>query len=318
MQQHAVAIWVDAMHAGVARQVLDLMGSAVAPVAVGGRCAAEVGVLAKHLDCPTFDDLRKMLVEHPGAQVLFAAATEAGDGELLEGPGAQGRVASLEPVEARGAAKATPRSGPAVLLLPSFLRSPGWVKAADPLEAIGPAQSAALLSVNRAGECSLLAMLFDAWQFVVAAAGVPEGIDATLAPLPARPPQTLSQLGGSLTAHARLSDGRGIVLQVSDRGPAWRRELQVIGDKGMLRASDLAYELTDAQGTTIDQYQAAQRHLSYADLVADQWRNVLAGRNVTATAPEAREVVACCQACLLSMRTRTGENPRKLVDLGQV
>jgi hypothetical protein len=108
-------------------------------------------------------------------------------------------------------------------------------------------------------------------------------------------------------------------MQVSDQGADCRRSLQLIGGAGLLRAGDLYYELLGADGQTIDRYDVPDRHLSFADLVADQWRDLLQdGHGMTAVLPDPRHVLACCQACLLSIRTRTPENPGKLVFLAHL
>ncbi|HEX7008814.1 MAG TPA: hypothetical protein VF184_02460, partial [Phycisphaeraceae bacterium] len=95
-----VTIWTDGEYAPQVRALLELMGTAVHPLAVGGPRVGEVDELARSLGVDRFDDLRQMLVSHPAAFWLLACRASV-DVEDLAGSLHQGTlVLSLEPVAA--------------------------------------------------------------------------------------------------------------------------------------------------------------------------------------------------------------------------
>jgi hypothetical protein len=328
-----VTLWTDAGGAAQAGHILDLMGSSVRPIGIGGPRVTEIDRLAEQLDCPRYDDLRQMLIDWPATFLLLAGREPVQRADLSPAARHDTLVLSLEPLDEQfasdqgpGIAASKPPSrqtpgptddGPITLYAPQFTRGPGWISAADPTEAIGPAQAVHLLSFGAADQCSLFARLFDAWYTLLAVAPMPDTIDASLTGPLTDAPENLRGLTGHLSAHARLPRRASAVIQVSDQAGRHERTLHAVGERGIVRIGDLRYELTDPSGRTIDQGGQPNASGTFADLVVDQWRRTLDRMDaVEDVDPKlAAQALACCQASLLSCRTGQAESPGKLLAL---
>lgn len=329
-----VTIWTEAARSGTVRQVLAEMGPLVRALGVGGSRSAELDGLARELNCPFEDDFRKLMIDRPAEYVLLGGMAELGPADLLsvldhgstivclEPPA--GRFQDLDelyaPARRRGAGEEPAGRPGRLIVAPSMTRSPSWLSAADPAAAIEQAESLSLVTVGHRADCSLFARLYDAWQTGLSLMPMPDTIDATMVTPLAEIPESLRLMTGHLTAHGRLSDGRGLTVQVSDQAGSTFRRIDLLGKAGSFHATDDMYMLLNRKGEVIDQWRAEGYVLNFTALVAATWRPLL-GRTAGGGPSEAvnveheRRVLACCLASLLSSRTGQPESPSKLLSL---
>jgi len=322
-----LTIWTDGQRAPLAEAILREMGQRLAPLAVGGPRQAPVDRLAQTLDKPRHDDLRKLLVDHPAGYLLVTSMAGIYPQDLLTAREQRTVILTLEPAatsledlrtlgrptSARGAGKS---GAPHIVLMPAFLQSPGFQRASEPDQNLGPRRLISIQNFALPDHGSLLARLFDSWQTVLHFAGLPESIDASLAGANTVP-EELRQAGGRLAAHARMADGSGAVLAVADAGGGTPRRLEVLGQQAHLTATDNTYQLHHADGREIDSHTSQTPAPEFVTLVADQWRGLMerpSTNQPTADPAEAR-ALACCQASVLSARTGQPEAPAKLLEM---
>ena len=325
-----VTVWTDAGRAELASQVLDLMGSAVLPIGVGGPRVREVEQLAEQLDCPREDDLRKLLVDRPAAFVLLASVSPIQNQDVSEAVAAGTTVLTLEPFRSgiarragaeRSIRRPVPVSAGRIELVPRFDQGEGWHSAADPTQVLGAPRLMRLSTCGGPRSTSLFARLYDAWRTVLAfGRDLPESIDASLVGPLTEVPDDLRAMTGHLSAHARLGSGGtdcSAVIEASDRSGRTARELCVVGESGYLRVGDLDYELYDDNGEIVDRQEAGDRIMTDADLIAGNWRKLIDQPHTGSLPPKQDDdgpILACCLACLLSARTHEAESPGKLAE----
>lgn len=325
-----VTVWCDHHRAPDVRRLLSLMGPSVTPVAVGGPRSAGVDDLGRALGCTPADDFRKLLVDHPASFILIASMEGVGRGDVATAIAQESIVLTVEPVASSfddippartrqasdpsaPAAKAIPTSTGRVIFLPSYLQSPGWTAAADPLEAIGAVRQFGFTSLGSPEQCSLFARLYDAFRVLRSMSGLPESIDASLVGAPPEAADNIRAISGHLSVHARLPGNASAVLQVTDRAAPAERIVQIIGDHGRLRAGDLDYDLIDAAGHRLDHQRPEGGEVGFVDLIAWQWSRLLQRPAAPEPAPDEAQLLACCLACHLSARTGEPESPGKLL-----
>lgn len=320
-------LWIDAQRAPLIGTVLDRMGTAIRPIAMGGPRSTPVAQLADKFGLSTEDDPRKLLINHPAAFVVLASVQGIGRDTLLHAIGHGAIILTIEPatdaletLTAINGKNTAPAAGRFVTL-PAFGKTPGWTSAADPGEVLGPLRSLSFSSLGNRGECSLFARLFDAWQTILGLTPIPESIDASIVQ-PGELPEDLRDITGHLSAHARNPDGCSVVLQISDHAGAHERQLSILGDQGVLRVTDLSYSLCDSMGKPLDHKAAPSPSPAsdqlFADLLVKQWARLLDRPESIAPLPPAQSdarVLACCLASLLSARTGQAESPAKLLSL---
>jgi hypothetical protein len=327
-----VTIWSDARHAPLAGELMNLMGSALKPIGVGGARTAEVNQLANDLDCERHDDLRKLLVDRPASFLLLTSLQGVTPSDLDTAAGQGTTVLTLEPIaEDLQSLSHWPQSGAAVsdtgraLLVPAFSHSPGFLNAAEPNELLGDRRTVTLSSAGRPEHGSLFARLLDAWQTVLGFTLIPETIDASLVGPLTEPPEGLREMTGGLSAHARVSGSCAALVYVSDTAGETDRALAVRGDLGVLKITDTTYSLTNPDGGLMDGEEGEARASStvgggFADLLAFQWRKLLNRSGFTGPSPQGQlqtEALACCLACLLSVRTGQPESPGKILQINR-
>lgn len=329
-------MWTSPARAGLAGQLLDIMAGTVRPLGVGGPRSAEIETLGKELGCSADNDLRRLLIDRPGAYLLVTSMQGVGAADLRAAVDAGTRVLCLEPVAAELSEldpADTPGQPGAIRFLPAFTQCTGMLAAADPSE---PQESPSLIrfsSLGRPEEGSLLARLLDGWTAVLGFCELPETIDAHLhqpggLPRGSIKPRTIE---GWLTAHGRTPGGGGaVLLEASDRAVVRRRELTVLNAAADFHVDDTSYRLHPAPRATPtpapekpgeaapspESGGDAAATLGYVDLIADQWRQWIE-RPVAPTPPGVvAQALACVHACLLSARTGQAESPAKLLRLG--
>ncbi len=305
-KNHDAVIWCDPQWVGLLRRVLQRMAGAPV-VAVGGPDKASANDLASGLGLKPFDDLRRMVVEHRAGYLVLAGQSNLGAAELKAARENGTTVVALEPQVELIAGEDD--AAPPVLYIPSLLQCPAWLSAADPMQVIGKPQSLQLMAMAPRGCGSLLSRLYEAMQMLTTLAGIPQSIDASLTGALSEPPEDLRALAGDMTAHLRLADNASAVLYVSDRCADWTRRLTLLGSEGQLFLEDHRYELVNRKGETVDALKCRRRQAQPDLLIAAQWQRHLDGIPPTTRAGDARVVVACCRAALLSCRTGQLESP---------
>ncbi|GAB4188807.1 MAG: hypothetical protein Kow00105_03400 [Phycisphaeraceae bacterium] len=306
---------------------MNLMGSSVKPIAVGGTPAAEVDQLARSLGCDRYDDHRKMSIDRPAAYLLLLNRGELTlqDFEVFASQGTT--VLTLDPMasdlqELSALSQLSTDTGEPgrFVHIPLFSQSPGYLATADPTELLGDRRLVNFISDGRPAHGSLFARLFDAWLAVLSFTLMPEMIDASLVGPTDDTPDDLRELTGILAAHARVSDAQSALIEVSDTAAHTARSLRVHGDSATLLVCDTSYKLLKADGETLDDMAGKDQPDGFADLLAFQWRRILDQPAVIRPAvPNERlaEALACCLACHLSIRTGQPESPAKLLQLNR-
>lgn len=290
-----------------------------------------------------FDDPRRALTEPDaeGGLVLLLARPAELDGvepEQLVTLAKQRsmRVVTLEPLPA--SVRAAIRMEDAGLLewvrpMPLLRRAPIFVAAEDALENFGPIRTAALAGRCSAAHGSLAARLFDAMHLLHSLLGVPESVDASVvAPLPAADdagPPSLVRLRGDLTANIRTGGARAASLVLSDRAGRWFRGVTILGEAGCLRLDERGFEHVDPDGSLLDSTTepparpsdasvAAAAPFSAADSLAAALDRMLDPRLPTPPIAAAQEILAMCEAAVLSARTGQSESPRTVLDMARL
>ena len=333
-----IIVWTSACRLPIAQRVIERLAGLARLIGVSGDGDAQVQRWARQANVPFDDDPRRLLVSKPATYTLLMNAHDFPRPALMAAL-RNGTVLTVEPIAARLDELLRPDEMPSpgrVIDVPAFVDMPGWTSAADPLSAIAPLRSMAISSFFQATECSLFARLHEAWRLVVDCHGMPESIDASIAPQ--APGHDLRTLRGHLTAHGRWADAAGVLIQLSDgtRGAdlaeagdrpaastsaapvdACHRVLHAVGDAGWLRVTDYDYELFDATGRQVDRAPPTGMPPGFAEMIVTACAQLFRQR-FSPTAPPSRDqqVLACCQATQLSARTNQPENPRTILTLG--
>lgn len=338
-------VWTDAQHAAVVSQMLALIPEHVRVLAVGGPGRPEVAQLAQRLEVESHDDPRKLLVQCP-SEFLVLASHQGITASQIRSAMDQGTVVlALEPVfESFDALEAIQRhgrrrsggssgqggSGPGSsqragihggmglwTLSPDFLFAPGWAKAADPLPVLGRIESLSWSGCGQSASGSLLQRLLEAWQVILHFVEMPQSVDAALFNDHNDVPQSLSELTGHMTVHARLGQSAAVVMQLSDQAGPFERRLQVLGQHGALHASDWAYALHDYRCDALEKSYLDVPEQAFAHLLSRHFRQVIDQRDAGVLRPvvNADQILACAAACQLSARTGQPESPSTLLSM---
>ncbi|MEM6392685.1 MAG: hypothetical protein AAF797_07930 [Planctomycetota bacterium] len=329
-------LWADAPHVAVLAETLDLMGAAVRPLALAGPPSTELDRLARRLDLPLLDDLRKLVIDHPAACLLLAHSQDLPAGPLANAAQQDTALITLEPLagdlatldktlQPQGPAKPPLAAHSPLAFAPAFTESPGFVAAADPADALQDPRLLQITSLGQPQHGSLFARLFDAFAAALTLVPPPETIHAyAVGPdaSPAPPPDHLRALNGSVSAHARLPGGAALQLLASNAAAHTHRQLTALAPNAHLQLTDTRYTLHQPNGTLLDQSPPESPNtpasMPYPDLLAYHWRRLLDRQHLAEHTPNTtrhRHALACCQACLLSARTGQPESPTRLLDL---
>ena len=322
-------VWLDGSYQKSIAGLIDVMGGGVRPIAVGGPVAEGRDKLAKDLDVPRFDDLRKMLIDCPAGFLLLGTLEGVGEDDLPMAMARGAIVLSFEPVareigelehlaEPAAPVDGGPHLGGRIVHVPSFERSPGFLAAADPHDALGEQRTLAMTNLGPRSAGSLFARLFDAWVTLLGFVDLPETVSAALTGQDGPVPDNPRELTGRLTAHARLSDGGSTTLLISDQANPTPRRLQALGSESQLLITDEGYTLCRLDGELVDEH-AHDGPTGPTDLVALQWRRLIDQRAPAGDPGMTREraALACCLACQLSARTGQPESPARLAHMSR-
>lgn len=314
-QGESVVVWTDATHESDGMRLALRMGDGVELKAVcgPGRASSRAGErTVVPLGLRGSDDLRAMVMAHKPRYVL-ALTSEGMHPEHL--PWIEGKpvvILSREPVPNQPAGK--PGEGAQVLLWGAFLGMPGLLAAQEAARTIGSQRAVGVVSTGIRAEASLFARLLDAWDAALAFAPLPESIHAALLGPVGPAPSTPEGLTGRLTAHGIVSGEGGITLLCADSGPE-HRTLDVVAQAGTLSVTPALCQSGQAEARLEAAAACAIHQPSRDDALLAQWRNLLGPKPLTPRSPSP-EAMACCAACLLSIRTGSAENPRRILSLG--
>jgi hypothetical protein len=327
-------LWTDEAGAALMGDVLSRLESAVRLRAVGGPRAGELARFSRDRDLEPQDDLRRMLVQTPTPFVVIAAREGFGLEDLAIALEQEAVVLSLEPIfdrfdqidawlqmvrrRAELRRHGSTEWGPLgrVRITPAFTDSPGWLRAAEPGQAGGKIEAVSFWSVGPQAQRSLFTRLVEAWRTLLRYTPMPLAVDATLCGAEPPSPAAPRRVQGHLLVHARMPDNAAATLFLSDQAGAVGRELQVIARSGHWRVRDLDYELFDREGKPIDGGVTDSPRPTLEELIAREWLR-FADRppHPRPSWPDEAEILACCQACLLSARTGENEQPSQILTM---
>ena len=324
---HETTIWTDAERAPLVSSILEVMGELIGPIGIGGPRTAEVDDLARFLNCPREDDLRKLAVERPAAFMLLAARQPILPEELAIITDQATTVLTIEPLAADFAESNTIEGvlhntnwDQCLIQIPAFQQSPGFLAAFESNDLLGHEY---LLNFDSCGrrECgSLFARLFDAWQAVLKLTDLPDQIDASVTGPFTTPPDDLCQLSGRMAVHARFAGDCAAVLTISDQSFVTRRHLHVVGTEAELCIDDWCCEMQLLDDSVEDRVEQTSADSAFVDLIGAQWRRLLdrpAGTHNQNPPDHHALALACCLTCLLSTRTGQPESPRNLLAMNR-
>jgi len=328
-------IWARPEQTGPIRRAVERAGVSI----VGAGCPDPTrgSEVAAALGCDHIDDLRRMLSAESPDLVLLADPGGFGDRDLetdlvalQQAHSRETAVATLEPIPA----EATVVSGTSwsdslqsgalsqfVQQVPLLRHTRVIEELAASLETFGRIRSMSCSLMSPAILGSLGARLFDTMDLVRTLVGVPETIDASYAAASSRaglhelPGQSLRGLHGILTIHARMPDGRGAIVQVSDQAGRSTLAMNLVGAEGNIELTDRGFTRYDADGAEIDACvieRDAGTDPTEARL-SEQLIQLCSGVASTTRAPvDHASVLAMGHTTLLSARTGQGETPETI------
>lgn len=329
--------------AGIAERAQLNVVQAGVPVGDGRSAAAADAIAALGEGVTRFDDLRHAIASTTAKLVLIAspASGEAGAGNV-GGAGGSGESILDDPdvvrlCRERGSRLCTFEPAPAsvgdhhrfeavegdepVRIVPMLRRSRVFRDAMELIEQLGKLRSVFVEASSGPGEGTLAARLFDAMATVHALLGMPDRLDASLAP-PAggETGQSVRALRGDLHASLRYTGSRCAGVALTDRGGRWSRRVLVVGDEACLRIDDSALTLHALTGETLDESTIPEDGATAEAGAAPIFARAIA-RAVDPHAPRPApigraEVLAMCAAVALSARTGDAEHPPTLLRMG--
>ncbi|QQE11698.1 hypothetical protein JD969_19795 [Planctomycetota bacterium] len=327
-----VIIWADSRRVEWVRQIVEQLGDDVSLVGVGGVRDNEVVGLAQELGCDFEDDLRKLLIEKDADYLLSAMGQPLDEDDVTTAFNQGVMILSLEPYASTlhefervesliNQAQLKGEMKSRLIRIPAFVRSAGYLSAANPQEVLGVKRTICVENCGKDGTLSLFSRLYDAWYTVLRFIDMPETIDASLVGPLGELPDDLVHITGTLSGHARLGDGGSVLIQVTDRAGQDCRTLHVNGDESELRITDTGYDLRHVNGDVIDHVDH-DGDCDFVSQVVNQWRGLIEELAVTQEdakreIPNGKEVLACCLASLLSARTGQPELPRRALEMSR-
>lgn len=315
--QNSTLIWTDGEHADLVGRVMSNLPN-VEVANLGGPRKGELTELAQQLSATVCDDLREMIVNESNTYLLLATATSIAHDLLLLALERSINVLTIEPPTTQADQVITWKKGQTpnrrIMHLPMWRLGWGWLSAAEPIEVIGSVQSTSLTSIAPPDAGSLYARLYDTVDMVTLLLGMPDSIDACLTSPTNQVPDNLHAITGQLTALLRFANKTGATIHVSDRGTRWMRRQTIVGQKGQLVLDDKSYCLNSGEITEQESIENHDATITAGELIAKQWQWLMDhhyGLNIVDT----QQVVATCQAALLSCRTGQSESPEMILRL---
>ncbi|QDU33629.1 hypothetical protein KS4_16830 [Poriferisphaera corsica] len=330
-----VIVWADSRQIAWCRDVVACLGDAIKVVGIGGERNNDVVGFADELGCEFTDDLRQLLIEQHADYLLNAIgkpmdlddlATACQQGVAVLSP--EPFAATLQEYNAVEELIKKAAQNARLIRVPAFVRSEGYLSAANPQEVLGVQRIVRVANIGRVGTLSLFARLYDAWFTALRFVEMPGSVDASLVGALGDVPEQLNHLTGTLSCHARLFDNGAALIQVSDRAGQSCRSLHVLGDDAELTVGENGYDLRhtandgdeNPAGGVIDHVDDSG-NVTFIQQVAAQWQGLMdevaiSNDETKHEIPNGREVLACCLATLLSARTGQPESPKRALEMG--
>lgn len=310
-------IWTNAQRATLAEQVIAQLTGRVTFLALGGERTPAVTDLARKLELPFDDDLRKLVVDYPPAGLLLLSLDEVTDKDLESAAQSQMMLHSIVPVTSMigHVSPVTMHCG----LLPRFDQSAGWAQAADPLSSLGKLEQIHFTNIGPSSDATLFARLVDSWELVLGMTEMPTDVDAVLSGTK-QIPESIEKLTGHLSIQSRLPNGGCVQMMLSDNAAMSRRQMMLLGDQGQIIVTDTSYELYQPDGTLIDHWEDAAQSPNFAKLISENWFAALTNPYAQAADEAVRikrrkSALGCAHACLISARTGESETPSRVLEL---
>lgn len=294
---------------------LDRAGAA--PDAAGGP-----GLNERAAGAEPIEDLSQTLRAAADADVLLAARAPAETLEWLESRGSAAdlkrrhvRIVSFEPLPTSAMSHLLHEQADAQalpLLAPHLRDAPLGASLRDALNSFGPVQTALFAARGDASFGSLGAKLLDALDILTDVLGEPELVDCSVASpraasgVRAAPPDDLSLLTGSLTAHLRFESESSAVLSLSDQAGRWFRGLSLAGESGLIRFDDHGFEWIGPGGETVEKTDRDATGDVLDELAAQA---VEAFDRPAPSLPARTRALVAAGAAILSARTGQPESP---------
>ena len=327
-------IWANPGQVRMLSGVLSDAGIQV--VGAGCPVSAQSGAVAQGFGCEVQDDLRHMLSSERPDLVLLADPGGFGHREVeldlaaLQRAHEQGvTVASLEPIPAEATEISGSRWGEAlhsgsfgeyVRVVPMARRGRLIDELMATLETFGVVRSLSISITAPGVYGSLGARMFEAMDLVRTLVGVPGMIDASYQGeasangLHQLPGESMRDLHGVLAGHLRMGDGRGVLLQVSDRVGRSGLMMNLLGDEGEIRVLDEGFVRFDGGGEQIDSFvmEVDAKADPSSVRLTEQLIQLCSGVGPVRSPVDHVSVLAMGHAALLSARTGQGETPETI------
>ena len=312
-----------------------LSAGGIEVLGAGSPIAAQSGAVAQGFGCGVQDDLRHMLSSESPDLVLLASPGAFGTSDLEGDLGALQQahsrdvaVATMEPIPGEATvisgtgwtdAIHTGAFGEFVRVVPMVRRGRLVDELMATLETFGVIRSMSLSLCAPKAFGSLGARVFEAMDLVRTLVGVPEIIDASyqggasasVNGLHQLPGQSLRGLHGIMAAHLRMTDGRGVLVQVSDQVGRSGLMMTLLGDEGEIRVRDGGFVRLDQSGDEIDSYSMEmQAGVDPSSMrLTEQLIQLCSGVGPVRSPVDHASVLAMGHTALLSARTGQGETP---------
>lgn len=330
-------VWANPEQVGMLAGVLS--GAGIQVVGAGCPVSAQSGAVAQGFGCGVQDDLRHMLSSERPDLVLLASPGGFGHREVeldltaLQHAHEQGvTVASLEPIPGEATEISGSRWGEAlqtgailgggefVRVVPMARRGRLVDELMATLETFGVIRSLSVSIAAPGVYGSLGARMFEAMDLVRTLVGVPGMIDASyqgegsVVGLHQLPGESMRDLHGVLAGHLRMGDGRGVLLQVSDRVGRSGLMMSLLGDEGEIRVLDEGFVRFDRGGEQIDSFalEADTKADPSSVRLTEQLIQLCSGVGPVRSPVDHVSVLAMGHAALLSARTGQGETPETI------
>lgn len=328
-EQHELIIWTGHERADLIARVLGSMPN-LKPLATGAPKRASIAPFADSLDIAAYDDLRKMLIDHPSRYLLLGTNQGVSLDTLKLAAKQHTHILALDPplddLNTLPEDKPNPSNPnqPWWTMLPCWNQSPAWLAAADPEEVLGEIQSMSIVTLTPPEANSLYARLYDAFHLIHQLAGNPIIIDATIKSPLGSPPKKLTELTGHITCMIKLKDNRTATIHASDTSTVWTRRVNCLSNNAQLELTDHAYHLYQSE---TDENELKQHEESTvieesnqpdpASLIQHQWNRIISHQSRQKII-DPRHIIASCHAALLSARTGAQESPQSMLRISGI
>lgn len=228
--------------------------------------------------------------------------------------------------------------GPLLRQLGMFRRSSVFVQMREAAGAlggtkeagIGHLRSVSLEFTTGAGAGSLASRLVDACAVIegLAGLGIVEAVDASVAApehagaVHLALPEKARHLRGDMSMHLRLGNGATGSVVLSDRAGPWRRRVRLVGEVGVIEATDAGVVVLDGEGRAAESGDGlvgarAPGAMSDAEVLGGLMRLEIERREVSEPV-NWPGVLGIAEAALLSARTGQNESPETMLRMAGV